>query len=277
MPRRCPTEWNTGGGFVTCEARKQGGRSLLLPGLPVRARLLRKGGDKPKGLNRIAERERVTLAAPRVEHTPPCVFHIPGFRRTVPPEVEHDPGAVRHIAVNGTFRAPCSPWFHDVHRVHPGPGVRDPSGAPQSSPPVPLEAGPTGSAPVDTDAVLGDGGGGPLTPEVVAGHRDDVHRVVLCAQRRPEPGVLRPPREQFQVGVPAGIDVDEGRPVLLQGQGELAGEVSAPSLGMAGIVAAREQPPGKAQRLQRLRQLCHLQSDEVHGEAKGLPGVDPGV
>ena len=83
-----------------------------------------------------------------------------------------------------------------------------------------------------------------------------------------------PPREQFRVGVPAGIDIDEGRPVLLQGQGELAEEVPAPSLGMAGIVAAREQPPGKAQSLQRLQQLRHLRIDEVHGEAKGLPGVD---
>ena len=125
MPRRCPTEWNTGSACVTCEARKQGGRSLLLPGLPVRARLLPKGGDKPKGLNRMAERERVTLAAPGVEHTPPCVFHIPGLRRTGPPEVEH------------------------------GLGTR------------------AGPAPQDLP--------GPLPAEVVAGHRDHVHRMVLCA------------------------------------------------------------------------------------------------
>ncbi len=163
MPRRCPTEWNTGSACVTCEARKQGGRSLLLPGLPVRARLLRKDGDNPKGLNRMAERGLVKLAAPRVEHTPPCVFHILGLRRTGPPEVEHGPGADRRTALNGTFRALRSPWFHDVHSVHPGPGARGPRGAPQPSPRFrwnpDREPGP---APVDADAVLGDGGDGPL-------------------------------------------------------------------------------------------------------------------
>ena len=180
MPRRCPTEWNTGSACVTCEARKQGGRSLLLTGLPVRARLLPKGGDKPKGLNKMAERERVTLAAPRVEHTPPMSVSHPGTSSDWPPEVEHGPGAVRHIAVNGTFRALCSPWIHDVHRVHPGPGARGPSGAPQPS--SGFRWNPDrepGSAPVDADAVLGDGGGGSLPPEVVAGHRDDVDRMVL--------------------------------------------------------------------------------------------------
>ena len=63
--------------------------------------------------------------------------------------------------------------------------------------------------------------------------------------------MLRPPREQLRVGVPAGIDVDEGCPCRLQGQGEIAGKVPSPSLGVAGIVTAREQPPGQAQRLQR--------------------------
>ena len=193
MPRRCPTEWNTGSACVTCEARKQGGRSLLLPGLPVRARLLRKDGDNPKGLNKMAERGLVTLAAPRVEHTPACVFHILGLRRTGPTEVEHGPGAVRHIAVNGTFRAPRSLWGHNFYRVHAGPGGRGSSGAPQPSRGFRWNPGrEPGPAPVDEDAVLGDGSGGPLPPEVVGGYRDDVDRVVLCAQCGPEPGCSAP-------------------------------------------------------------------------------------
>ena len=66
------------------QARKKGGRSLLLPGLPVRPRLLWEDGDNPKVINKMAERDRVTLDAPRVEHTPPCAFHILGLRLTGP-------------------------------------------------------------------------------------------------------------------------------------------------------------------------------------------------
>ncbi len=83
-PRGCCADVNCATPPRPHRAAKRGGRSLLLPGLLVRARLLQEDGDNSKGLNKIAERKRVTLAAPRVEHTPPCVFHILGLLRTRP-------------------------------------------------------------------------------------------------------------------------------------------------------------------------------------------------
>ena len=126
MPRRCATEWNTGSACVTCEARKQGGRSLLLPGLPVRARLLREDGDNPKGLNKMAERERVTFAAPGVEHTPPCVFHIPGLRRTGPRRwntVRERPATLPSLGLSGLFAARGSATSTGSTRDRAGAGV----------------------------------------------------------------------------------------------------------------------------------------------------------
>ena len=53
------------------------GGSLTSPSLfPVRPQVLVEDGDNSKGINKMAEMELVTLAAPEVEHTPLCAFHI---------------------------------------------------------------------------------------------------------------------------------------------------------------------------------------------------------
>ena len=191
-------------------------------------------------------------------HPPMCVSHT-GTSPDTPLEVEHDPGVVRHIAVNGTFRALRSPWIHGVHRVHPGPGARGPSGAPQPSPRFrwnpDREPGP---APIDADAALGDGGGGPLQQRLTV--NQGVHKAAVAGEALPVVGpdglpdaaddllLLRGQGLELGLGPRAGPEPQDLPGPLLP---EVVAEPSRPR-GPGGLVratpprAARAPPPTRA-------------------------------
>ena len=118
---------------------KKGG-SLTSPTLtPETSRDLGEEEGNSQGINRMAG---MTLlhSKPKKWNTPPDVrVAFWDFAASMTPEVEHGPGAVRHITVNGTFRALCSPW---IHNVHPGPGA-----SPQA-----LHTPPSGSAGIQTES-----------------------------------------------------------------------------------------------------------------------------